>query len=134
MASIQPETFRKLTETWQNMLNKGEGEKLKQILAIDGKTIRGNGNKNQDPLHMVSVWSKGKGVCFGQKSADGKGKEIPMIKALLGCCVGERGNRHNRRNGHTDTDSEEDTRWRGRLCFGGQREPKDLVSGGKRIF
>jgi hypothetical protein len=83
MASIQPETFRKLTETWQNMLNKGEGEKLKQILAIDGKTIRGNGNKNQDPLHIVSVWSKGKGVCFGQKSADSKGKEIPMIKALL---------------------------------------------------
>jgi hypothetical protein len=65
------------------MLNNHEGEKLKQILAIDGKTIRGNGNKNQDPPHIVSAWSKKSGVCFGRKSADGKGKEVPMIKALL---------------------------------------------------
>ncbi|GHV86823.1 putative transposase - IS1548 [Spirochaetia bacterium] len=83
MASIKPETFKKLLETWQKMLNNNEGEKLKQILAIDGKTIRGNGNKNQDPLHIVSAWSKESGVCFGQKSADSKGKEVPMIKALL---------------------------------------------------
>ncbi|GHT60216.1 ISAs1 family transposase [Spirochaetia bacterium] len=88
MASIKPETFTKLLETWQKMLNEHEGEKLKQILAIDGKTIRGNGNKNQDPLHSdqrsaVSAWSKESEVCFGQKSADSKGKEVPMIKALL---------------------------------------------------
>ncbi len=83
MASIKPEIFVKLLETWRNMLKNNEGEKLKQILAIDGKTIRGNGNKNQDPLHIVSAWSKENGVCFCQKSADIKGKEIPMIKDLL---------------------------------------------------
>jgi hypothetical protein len=36
MASIKPETFKKLLETWQKMLNNNKGEKLKQILAIDG--------------------------------------------------------------------------------------------------
>jgi hypothetical protein len=44
MGSIKPVLFSRLLETWQKMLNNHEGEKLKQILAIDGKTIRGNGN------------------------------------------------------------------------------------------
>ena len=34
-------------------------------------------------LHVVSAWLKENGVCFGQKSADSKGKEIPMIEDLL---------------------------------------------------
>jgi predicted transposase YbfD/YdcC len=83
MASIKPETFTRLLETWQKMLNNNEGEKLKQIFAIDGKTMRGNGNKNQEALHIVTVWAKEAGVCFGQKAADSKGKEVPMIKELL---------------------------------------------------
>ena len=45
--------------------------------------MRGNGNKNQEALHVVSAWSRESGVCFGQKSEDSKGKEIPMIKDLL---------------------------------------------------
>jgi predicted transposase YbfD/YdcC len=83
MASIKPEKFKRLLEIWQNTLNSNEGEKLKQIPAIDGKTIRGNGNRNRDPPHIVSARSKENGVCFGQKPADSKGKEVPMIKALL---------------------------------------------------
>jgi predicted transposase YbfD/YdcC len=65
------------------MLNTDEGEKIKQILNIDGKTSRGSGNKHHEALHTVSAWSKENGVCFGQKSSDSKGKEIPLIKDLL---------------------------------------------------
>jgi predicted transposase YbfD/YdcC len=83
MESIKPEKFQELTLVWRDLLNKDEGEKIKKILAIDGKTIRGNGNKNQNALHVVSAWSREDGVCFGQKSSDSKGKEIPMIKTLL---------------------------------------------------
>jgi predicted transposase YbfD/YdcC len=50
---------------------------------MDGKTVRGNGDKNQEALHIVLTWSKENGVCFGQRSEAGKGKEIPMILDLL---------------------------------------------------
>ncbi len=45
--------------------------------------MRGNGNKNQEALHVASAWSKEGGVCFGQKGVDGKGKEIGAIVDLL---------------------------------------------------
>ena len=83
MGSIKPEIFEGLQRLWNEMLNRGEGEKLKKILNIDGKTMRGNANKNQAALHVVTAWSKEGGVCFGQKTVDGKGKEIPAIKDLL---------------------------------------------------
>lgn len=83
MGSIKPEVFEGLQQLWNELLNRGEGEKLKKILSIDGKTMRGNANKNQEALHVVSAWSKEGGICFGQKAVEGKGKEIPAIKDLL---------------------------------------------------
>jgi len=83
MACICPETLQRLNQMWNELLNENDGEKLKKILCIDGKTMRGNGNKNQEALHVVSAWSKENGVCFGQKSSNSKGKEIPMIEDLL---------------------------------------------------
>ncbi|GHU50932.1 hypothetical protein FACS1894200_10720 [Spirochaetia bacterium] len=83
MAMIKPEAFRGLLQYWGESLNAGGGEQLKKLLHIDGKTMRGNGNKNQNALHVLSAWSKENGVCFGQRSSDSKGKEIPMIKDLL---------------------------------------------------
>lgn len=82
-SSIKPESMQRITEIWNKLLDTEEGEKIKKILSIDGKNMRGNGNRNQEALHVVSAWSKERGVCFGQKSADSKGKEIPMILNLL---------------------------------------------------
>ena len=81
MAMIKPEVFRGLLQYCGELLSAGGAEKLKKLLHFDGKTIRGNGNKNA--LHILSAWSKENGVCFGQRSSDTKGKEIPMIKDLL---------------------------------------------------
>jgi predicted transposase YbfD/YdcC len=83
MAIIRPEKFLELQRKWNELLSRDEGKNLKGLLAIDGKTIRGNGNRNQEALHIVSAWSKEGGVCFGQRSSNSKGKEIPMIKDLL---------------------------------------------------
>lgn len=83
MSCIKPDTLQRLNALWSELLSSDEGEKIKKILCIDGKTMKGSGNKNQEPLHVVSAWSKENGVCFGQKSEDSKGKEIPMIKDLL---------------------------------------------------
>ena len=41
---------------------------LKRIVCIDGKTMRGNRQKEEKPLHIVSAWSKEDGFCMGQKA------------------------------------------------------------------
>jgi hypothetical protein len=41
--------------------------------------MRGSGNKKEVELHIVSAWSKEKGICFGQKGV----KEKRAIKGLL---------------------------------------------------
>jgi len=83
MANVQPEYIQRYMLIWNELLERDEGEKLKKLLSIDGKTIRGNASKNQEALHVVSAWSKEDGICFGQKGVNGKGKEIPAIKELL---------------------------------------------------
>ena len=84
MSSIEPAYIQGLAGVWHEFLGRGEGDRLKRILSIDGKTMRGSGNKDRDALHVVSAWSGEGGVCFGQKAADGKGHEIRLIKELLG--------------------------------------------------
>jgi hypothetical protein len=55
-----------LFKVWKKMREEGEGERIKRILNIDGKTIKGNGNKKQEAIHIVSAWSKEDGICFGE--------------------------------------------------------------------
>jgi len=83
MSSVSPAQLQGLVSRWGEFLSRGEGEGLKRVLNLDGKTMRGSGDKNNEALHVVSAWSKDGGVCFGQKSADGKGHEIRLIKELL---------------------------------------------------
>jgi len=80
---IDPKALQHLNDEWAVILEKDEGEKIKQLLAIDGKTSRGSRGKNTEALHTVSAWGKERGICFGQKSMPGKGNEITMIKELL---------------------------------------------------
>lgn len=55
MLSIKPDVFKSLVGLWDKLLTANEGEKLKKILCIDAKTMRGTGNKNQEALHIVSA-------------------------------------------------------------------------------
>jgi predicted transposase YbfD/YdcC len=64
------------------MLNSGEGEKIKKILAIDGKTQCGNGNKRQKANHIVSAVDEN-GFCLGEKRVNDKTNEIKAIPDLL---------------------------------------------------
>ena len=80
---IDPDVFQCLISEWNHLLSTGKPEKLKQIINIDGKTICGNGNKNQKALHVVSVWSKDGGVCLGQRAVADKENEIIAIPELL---------------------------------------------------
>ena len=64
------------------MLNSDEGDKVKRLLAIDGKPQRGNGNKNQKANHIVSAVDE-RGFCLGEKRVEEKTNEIKAIPELL---------------------------------------------------
>ena len=79
---VAPEFLQKFQVLWTEMLNSNEGEKIRKILAIDGKTQCGNGNKNQKANHIVSVVDEN-GFCLGEKRVSEKSNEITAIPELL---------------------------------------------------
>ena len=68
---------------WQELLNRGDGELLKKIICIDGKTMRGNCQNGESPSHVLSAWSKEDGFCLGQKAVEEKSNEITAVPELL---------------------------------------------------
>lgn len=83
MAMLSPEVFQRIQKDFQETLNREEGEKLKKIIAIDGKTMRGNQQNGEKPGHIVSAWSDEDGFCLGQTAVDEKSNEITAIPELL---------------------------------------------------
>lgn len=83
MGMINPEVMQQIYGKWQEMLNQKEGETIKKIIAIDGKTMCGNQQNDIRPSHIVSAWSKEDGFCLGQKAVDEKSNEITAIPELL---------------------------------------------------
>ncbi len=66
-----------------------------EIIAIDGKTLRGSYDKKkyQKPIHMVSAWATANRLVLGLFKVDNKSNEITAIPQLLkvlslsGCLV-----------------------------------------------
>lgn len=83
MGLISPEILQQLQGKWQELLNKDEGEALKKIICIDGKTMRSNKSGEGKPSHIVSAWSREDRFCIGQKAVDEKSNEITAIPDLL---------------------------------------------------
>ena len=81
-AMVSSEFLSGLQMLWNEMLNSGEGEKVRKILAIDGKTQRGNGKVNQKANHIVSAVDED-GFCLGEKRVKEKSNEITAIPNLL---------------------------------------------------
>tara|TARA_B110000008_G_C16885450_1_gene530665 strand:+ start:149 stop:1255 length:1107 start_codon:yes stop_codon:yes gene_type:complete len=56
----------------------------KEVIAIDGKTIRGAKSKgNKSPIHMVSAFASSNNLVLGQVKTDEKSNEITAIPKLL---------------------------------------------------
>ncbi len=83
MSMLSSQTIQQLYQKWQDLLNRNEGETIKKIICIDGKTMRGNKTKNTKPNHIISAWCKEDGFCLGQKAVDEKSNEITAIPELL---------------------------------------------------
>lgn len=55
------------------------------VIAIDGKTLRGSGNRRKKvkPLHLVSAWASDFNMLLGQVKTDNYSNEITAIPKLL---------------------------------------------------
>lgn len=80
---ISPEILQQLYGKWQERLDKNDGELLKKIICIDGKTMCSNKRGEEKASHIVSVWSKEDGFCLRQKAVEEKNNEITAIPELL---------------------------------------------------
>ncbi|MGV7961714.1 ISAs1 family transposase [Photorhabdus tasmaniensis] len=92
ISRLDPAQFQSCFIHWVQAVNKRtEGE----IIAIDGKTLRGtgNGNTRQLAIHMVSAFATTNGVVMGQLKTGHKSNEIKAIPKLIhlldikGCLV-----------------------------------------------
>ncbi len=89
---LNPNEFNKCFINWVNEISElTDGE----VIAVDGKTIRGSGDSDssKSAIHMVSAYASQNRVCLGQKVTDMKSNEITAIPKLLdlltikGCVV-----------------------------------------------
>lgn len=83
MGMLSPDVIQGLYTKWQELVDRNEGEILKKIICIDGKTMRSNKRGGGKPSHVVSAWSKEDGYCLGQKAVEEKSNEITAIPELL---------------------------------------------------
>ena len=121
-AMVPSEFLENFQTRWNEMLNSEEGEKVKRLLAIDGKTQRGNGKKDQKGNHIVSAVDE-RGFCLGQKRVEEKTNEITAIPELLDSLNYKRDHHNNRCHGNTDSHSKEDPEETCGLCAGIKRKP-----------
>jgi len=82
MAIISPEYLQAFREKWNEALSKGEGEKIRKVLSLDGKTQCGNGRGGQKANHIVSAVDND-GFCLSEVCVDEKSNEITAIPDLL---------------------------------------------------
>jgi predicted transposase YbfD/YdcC len=83
MISLSPKGLQASFARWvQAVVEVANGE----VVAIDGKTIRRSFDRAEGlgPIHMVSAWAKGNGVCLGQVKTEEQSNEITAIPVLLG--------------------------------------------------
>ncbi|QAU23227.1 ISAs1 family transposase [Dyella sp. M7H15-1] len=92
MARLSPTQFTRCFCDWVASIKTELGD---EVIAIDGKTVRGSQNRRhgRKPLHLVSAWATSSRLVLGQEATDEKSNEITAIPRLLellelkGCIV-----------------------------------------------
>lgn len=81
-ARLKPEQFEKCLLSWLKTLQDITGG---QVLAVDGKTLRGSYDTadSRAAIHMVSVWATANHLSLGSVVVDEKSNEITAIPKLL---------------------------------------------------
>jgi predicted transposase YbfD/YdcC len=81
-ARLDPAEFRQCFLAWVRSV---VGEIGEQVVAVDGKTLRGSHDRaaGKGALHLVSAWATASGLVLGQVATDAKSNEITAIPVLL---------------------------------------------------
>jgi predicted transposase YbfD/YdcC len=87
---LDPKEFHECFREWVSTLY----EKIaREIISVDGKTVRRSKSKNKSAIHVVSAWANKNKLVLGQIKVDEKSNEITAIPELLkaldinGCIV-----------------------------------------------
>ena len=75
---IDPDAFEACFSAWAQSFAEAFD---REVVAIDGKTLRRSFDRAQGPLHLVSASEQG--LALDQREVDGKSNEITAIPALL---------------------------------------------------
>lgn len=86
---IDPDAFEVCFTAWVGTLAPPATPGGPEVVAIDGKTLRGSFDRGREqlPLHLVSAWASARGVVLGQRRVDDKSNEITAIPELLDSLV-----------------------------------------------
>jgi predicted transposase YbfD/YdcC len=81
-ALLDPAALLVSIQEWLEALGRVVGQ---EVVAIDGKTLRGSFDTAADkhPLHLVSAWATEARLVLGQVAVDAKSNEITAIPQLL---------------------------------------------------
>lgn len=80
-AAIDSQCFENCFVEWVNSFTTLND---KEVVAIDGKTIRGaKSHGKKSPIHMVSAWASEQNIVLGQVKTQEKSNEITAIPELL---------------------------------------------------
>jgi predicted transposase YbfD/YdcC len=82
IAMVAPEFLQEFRQRWHELMSGNMGNNIRKILAIDGKTQRGNGSAERKANHIVSA-VENDGFCLGEVLVDEKSNEITAIPELL---------------------------------------------------
>ena len=124
---LSPEILQQLYGKWQELLNQNEGEVLRKLICIDGKTMRSNKRKEGKPNHIITAWSKEDGFSLGQKVVNTKSNEITGNTGITGENPDQRSGCDDRCHGNADSHSREDPFKTRRLCTGVKGKPEDAA-------
>ena len=80
---LDPDVFESCFREWIG----GLVRVVKDIIALDGKTVRGSKDGSIPPLHLVSAYATSLGLTLGQEGSAGKGNELKAVRALLDTLV-----------------------------------------------
>lgn len=81
-ARLDPHQFQSCVLDWIRVVL-GGSLTPEDVLAIDGKTLRGSAREDVKAIHMLNVWSHRQGLCLMSTAVAGKGNEITALPSLL---------------------------------------------------
>jgi len=87
--NVDPDGFDRVVSTWQQRgaqateRKRPKNKKRLAAIAVDGKTLRGSRNEDNNQPHLLAAMTHGTGIVIAQREVDGKTNEITQFCPLL---------------------------------------------------